>query len=333
MNNNELNTTSPTDADLWTMAEIIENETERTVETTTEPTTKTSIPSLPRGRGTHHWLRINIEGDADAILIEALRALWSGARCSYIGLSLAEFGDNPKLSSYGKRHRHLYLVSVHQMSKLSIYNHLLLKKQPGQWWIEETTKPDSCLNRITYMKKQRTKTNWCPTKQMEIEYGSPPGRQKRERNESITEETGMSKAELWKKRKQMARDMEWDDIVAQATDDTGFWLCPIGKSLYAAMHKQVYTEMDPSVMQSNFIIIGAPGTGKSLMCDLIRREKNYYKWNGEGKWFAGYVPKEFNGIIMEEMDLAKLKCLGGGFDGGMQRLKVSEVQTRIIDHM
>ena len=82
--------------------------------------------------------------------------------------------------------------------------------------------------------------------------------------------------------------------------------------------------MNPEVMKGNYVILGAPGSGKSLMCDLIRRERNYFKWNGEGKWFSGYDPKAHQGIIMEEMDMDKLKCLGGGFNGGMQRLKVRE---------
>ena len=119
----------------------------------------------------------------------------------------------------------------------------------------------------------------------------------------------------------MAKELDFKTILDRSGEDLGFWLSPYGKSLYATMHRQIYHEMDTKIMKKNYIVLGAPGTGKSLMSDCIRKKYNYFKWNGEGKWFAGYDPSFHQGILMEEMDMDKLKCLGGGFNGGMQRLK------------
>lgn len=226
-----------------------------------------------------------------------------------------EIGTNEKLSSYQCRHRHLYLISNNSLTHLSVFNKLDLSSY-GQYWYEESTKPESAGFRVAYLKKKESKPTWRESFVVEYEKGQPPIERKRKANAA-----GEPIADKWKDRKKMAKTMDYKEILDVSGEDLGFWLSPYGKSLYATMHRQLYHEMDTDVMKGNYIILGAPGTGKSLMSDCVRKKNNYFKWNGEGKWFSGYDPDFHKGILMEEMDMDKLKCLGGGFNGGMQRLK------------
>ena len=271
---------------------------------------------MARGRGTHHWLRVNLDlaGDDESFLRKC-RVLWESGQLKYMAVSLMEVGTNEKLSSYQHKHRHVYFITSNSTTHLSIFNKLMLGGY-GQYWYEENTKPESAGFRVAYLKKKESKPTWSEDNRVEMEFGQPPLERKRKvdgKNEPV--------ADKWKARKKMAKEMDYKQILEQAGEDMGFWLSPYGKGLYSTMHRQVYTEMDPSIMKQNFIILGAPGTGKSLMCDAIRKKYHYFKWNGEGKWFSGYDPNFHQGLLMEEMDLDKLKCLGGGFNGGMQRLK------------
>lgn len=199
---------------------------------------------------------------------------------------------------------------------MSVYNKLCLNQFKGQFWYEPNTNAAAAPYRVNYMKKKESKPRWSETNNIEFEFGDAPVLKRKAADIKKT-----NAANKWKERKRMAKEMDYKQICNDAGDDLGFWLSPYGRSLYATMHRQLYYEMDTSVMKRNYIILGAPGTGKSLMSDCVRKRYNYFKWNGEGKWFSGYDDNSHQGILMEEMDLDKLKCLGGGFNGGMQRLK------------